>query len=322
MLKLFQKKSPPPAPAISAQPEIEALSNEVREVRAELGRAYRALEELNSKTAIGKIVEFEYGHIPKRRDYKSLPHMKSKLLWFQAREREYIELLSSFGPYFEKAMEIEDIAVNPTDPSWRNTWFPFIDAITTYCLIASMKPKRYIEVGSGFSTKFAKRAIRDFSPETKLISIDPYPRDEIDQICDEIMRIPLQDVPADFFATLTADDMFFLDSSHRVDQGSDVAVFFGEILPAFPKGMVYGIHDIFYPDQDYPEAWLDRHYSEQYMMMAYLDGGANGDKIIIPCHYVSQRPHVYAPLKHVIESKNVAPATTVVLGLALWMRKN
>jgi hypothetical protein len=303
-------------------------ANEVRlvkenaAIRAELTRVYAAFSEIEAKQAAGKIVEFEYGHVSKRRDYMSVPHLLKKLAWFERQESEYVDLLSSFAPYFEKAMEIEDIAEIQTNPSWRNTWFPFIDAITTYCLIASLKPKRYIEVGSGFSTKFAHRAILDFSPATKLISIDPYPRDEINDICDEVMRVPLEDVDPAFFSTLTADDIFFLDSSHRVDQGSDVAVFFSEMLPAFPKGMVYGVHDIFYPIQDYPTEWLPRHYSEQYMMMAYLFGGADGDQIIMPCHYVSQRPHVYAPLRNVIQSKNVAPATTVVLGVAMWMRKN
>jgi len=302
--------------------ELSRASQEVSDVRAELSRAYVAFDELAAKQATGKIVEFEYGHLPKKRDYSSLPHMKKTMSWFEAQDNSYIALLSSFAPFLKKAMEIEDIAVHSTDPSWRNPWFPFIDGITTYCLIAAVKPKRYVEVGSGFSTKFARRAIRDFSSETKLISIDPYPRDEINNICDEIMRMPLQDVDPGFFATLTAEDMFFLDSSHRVDQGSDVAVFFGEILPLFPTDMLYGIHDIFYPIQDYPNEWLDRHYSEQYMMMAYLFGGADGDEIVLPCHYVSQRPHVYAPLEHVIKSKNVIAATAaIVLGLALWMRK-
>ncbi|MET3648612.1 class I SAM-dependent methyltransferase [Phyllobacterium ifriqiyense] len=298
-----------------------ALAQENHEIREELTRAYRLVDDLVAKTATGKIVEFEYGHLPKKRDYGSLPHMGKTLSWFVENEGRFSELISSFDPFFSKASEIEDVAVNSTDPSWRNPWFPFVDAITTYCLIAFYKPKRYIEVGSGFSTKFARRAIRDFSPTTKLISIDPYPRDEINEICDETMRVPLQDVDPAFFATLTADDIFFLDSSHRVDQGSDVAVFFCEILPTFPKNMIYGVHDIFYPDQDYPVEWLDRHYSEQYMMMTYLFGGADGDQIIMPCHYVSQRPNLYGKLESLMGLPNIAPATSVVLGLSLWMRK-
>ncbi|MBD9559609.1 class I SAM-dependent methyltransferase [Ensifer sp. ENS03] len=295
--------------------------DEVKAVRAELDTAYRFIDGITAKIKEGKIVEFEYGHLTKKRNYANLPNIKRDLEWFEGHEQKYFRMLLDFSPYFSLAMEIEDQADISTNPSWRNPWFPFVDAISTYCLIAANKPKRYIEVGSGFSTKFARRAIKDFSPDTKLISIDPYPRDEINEICDEVMRFPFQDVDRSFFDGFTADDIFFFDSSHRVDQGGDVAVFFGEILPNLPKGMLYGIHDIFYPDEDYPESWLPRHYSEQYMLMAYLSGGGGGDEIVFPAYYVSQRPRVYEPLQPLLQHDNIKPATGRILGQSFWMRK-
>lgn len=300
---------------------VEERYDEVKAVRGELDVAYRFIDGITAKINEGKIVEFEYGHLTKKRDYRRLANIQRDLAWFEGHERKYIRMLSDFSPYFSKAMEIEDQAEVSTNPSWRNPWFPFVDAIVTYCLIAANKPKRYIEVGSGFSTKFARRAIKDFSPETKLISIDPYPRDDVNEICDEIMRFRLEEVDRSFFEGFTADDIFFLDSSHRVDQGNDVAVFFGEIMPNLPKGMLYGIHDIFYPDEDYPTAWLPRHYSEQYMLMAYLAGGAGGDEIVLPAYYVSQRAHVYEPLQPLLQHDNVKPATGKILGQAFWLRK-
>lgn len=283
--------------------------------------AHRIIREVTEKQAAGKIVEFEYGHLPKRREFSQLPHMKNIAEVFRKQELVFQETLESFGPFLIKATEIESNAIISTDPSWRNPWFPFIDAITTYGLIAKHQPKRYVEVGSGFSTKFARRAIRDFSPQTKIISIDPDPRDEINAICDEIVRAPLESVDAAFLNSLTKDDIFFLDSSHRVDQGSDVAVFFSEILPNFPEGMIYGIHDIFYPDADYPATWLDRHYSEQYMLMSYLFGGAGGDEILLPCYYISRRAHLYSAFNKLLEHENVIPATSDILGQSFWMRK-
>lgn len=283
--------------------------------------SHQMLRSISEKQAAGQIVEFEYGHIPRKRDINHLPHMKRAMVEFKALEPGFMATLSGFNKYLDKAMEIEATAINPTDPSWNNPWFPFIDAISTYCLIATHKPRRYIEVGSGFSTKFARRAIRDFSPDTKIVSIDPYPRDEINDICDEIMRMPLENVDGSFFETLTKDDIFFLDSSHRVDQGSDVSVFFAEILPNFPKGMLYGIHDIFHPDDDYPDTWLHRHYAEQYMLMAYLFGGAGGDEIVLPGYYVSRRKHLYGVFDRLLQHENVKPSTSWVLGTAFWMRK-
>ena len=50
------------------------------------------------------------------------------------------------------------------------------------------RPRRFIEIGSGNSTKFARRAIRDHWLNTSIVSIDPFPRSEIDAICDEVVR--------------------------------------------------------------------------------------------------------------------------------------
>ena len=41
------------------------------------------------------------------------------------------------------------------------------------------------------------------------------------------------------------------------------------------------MHDIFLP-WDYPEEWRDRFYNEQYLLLSYLLGGADGDEIILP----------------------------------------
>ena len=52
--------------------------------------------------------------------------------------------------------------------------FPPIDALLYYAMIRSMRPKKIIEIGSGYSTLIAAKAAlkNDF---TKLISIEPYP---------------------------------------------------------------------------------------------------------------------------------------------------
>jgi hypothetical protein len=110
-------------------------------------------------------------------------------------------------------------------------WFIELDAVALYGFIATRKPRRYVEIGSGTSTKFARRAVTDHSPRTEIISIDPDPRSEIDALCDDVMRMPLEDVPADFFAGLCADDILFFDGSHRAFQNSDVTVFFCGRLP-------------------------------------------------------------------------------------------
>ena len=46
------------------------------------------------------------------------------------------------------------------------------------------------------------------------------------------------------------------------------------------------MHDIILPC-DYPEHWRDRFYNEQYLLLAYLLGGADGDEIVLPVHWAA-----------------------------------
>ena len=68
--------------------------------------------------------------------------------------------------------------------------------------MAANRPRLYLEVGSGYSTRFARQAIKDHSPETEILSIDPCPRDEIDAICDEVIRLPVEEVDLELFDRL------------------------------------------------------------------------------------------------------------------------
>lgn len=202
---------------------------------------------------------------------------------------EYIKLYSQFIKNFQSIPLAE--TDNPSEPFWSNSFFPPLDAISLYGFIASKKPAIYMEIGSGNSTKFARRAISDHNLDTKIISIDPYPRAEIDALCDEALRMRAETLPAKKFAALNNGDIIFIDNSHRSFQNSDATFFFTEILPNLKPGVIYGIHDIFLP-HDYPESWATRFYNEQYLLMAYLLGGAAGDEILFPVAYMSERDEV------------------------------
>ena len=142
------------------------------------------------------------------------------------------------------------------------------------------------EIGSGNSTKFAHSAIKQFELPTRIISVDPNPRAEIDALCETIIRKPLEDAVGDILPLLTRDVLVFFDGSHRLLPNSDVLVFFTEIVPAIPEGAVYGIHDIHLPN-DYTEESVSRLYSEQYVLAAYLLGGADGDRIELPLRHLT-----------------------------------
>jgi hypothetical protein len=53
--------------------------------------------------------------------------------------------------------------------------------------------------------------------------------------------------------------------------------------------VLFGIHDVVLPD-DYPDRDAARHWTEQYVLGAYLLGGASGAEVVFPSWYVSRHP--------------------------------
>jgi hypothetical protein len=217
---------------------------------------------------------------------------------FARQDAAYLATLTALAGFTEPLTRVAETvdAAAPGEPYWRNIFFSALDAITLYGLLASRKPARYVEVGSGNSTKFARLAIRDLGLQTEIISLDPQPRADIDLLCDRVIRQPLEAVDPSVFDELAAGDVLFLDSSHVVFQNSDVTVFFLEVLPRLKAGVIVHIHDIFLPF-DYPRLWADRHYSEQYLLAAYLLGGASRVEILLPLAHITQDPPLAAAVQ-------------------------
>ncbi len=204
---------------------------------------------------------------------------------------KYLATLSAFSDFTENLLRISEEAPDSLsgEPFWNNTYFTAMDAISLYGFLATKNPARYMEVGSGNSTKFARRAVKDLQLKSKITSLDPYPRAEVDALCDRVIRQPLEDVDGKLFDELESGDMLFIDNSHRVFQNSDVTVFFLEVLPRLKPGITVHIHDIFLPF-DYPRTWLDRHYSEQYLLAAFLLANYDKMEVLLPLAYVGRHP--------------------------------
>ena len=208
--------------------------------------------------------------------------------------RATLATLSGFSENLARIPEGPD-AADPGQPHWGNKFFTALDAIALYGMLGSRKPPRYFEVGSGNSTKFARRAVSDLGLATEIVSLDPAPRAEVDALCDRVIRQPLEDVDTRVFDELGAGDVLFVDNSHRVFENSDVTVFFLEVLPRLKSGVTVHIHDIFLPF-DYPSVWAERHYSEQYLLAAYLLAGCGRLEVLLPAAYVTQHPAAGAQL--------------------------
>lgn len=202
-------------------------------------------------------------------------------------------------------------------PFWLNSWFPALDGMALTGMLRTHNPARFVEVGSGVSTKFARRAVDLYGLRTKLTSIDPQPRNEIDQICDQVIRQPLERCGPEVFDMLEPGDIFFLDSSHRTFQGSDVTVFFLEILPRLKPGVIVHVHDIYLP-YDYISGHLHRLWNEQYLLATALLFGAQRFEILFPAWFVGRDPglrtHAEARLRR------GALAELDLYGASFWMR--
>lgn len=175
------------------------------------------------------------------------------------------------------------------DPRWVNLYLPGLDTAALYAFTVERAPSLYVEVGSGNSTRVVRRAIDDHGLTTQIVSIDPQPRAVCDELCDEIVRKPLEDADLAVFDRLQAGDICFIDNSHCAFQNSDVTVVFLEVLPRLRPGVLVGIHDIWLPD-DYPAAWADRWYSEQYLLASLLLGGADPVDIVFPAWHIANDP--------------------------------
>lgn len=173
-----------------------------------------------------------------------------------------------------------------TEPHWNNGWTPALDGIALYSFLVNNRSKYYAEIGSGNSTKFARKAISDHNLDTKIVSIDPNPRAEINNICDEIIREPVENVSVEVFDRLNANDILYIDNSHRVFMNSDATMLFLDVIPRLRSGVLVEIHDVTLP-YDYPANWVDRYYSEQYLLASYILAKGNRFEIVLPNYFIS-----------------------------------
>lgn len=180
-------------------------------------------------------------------------------------------------------------AENPADPAlpWRdNEFLRPADQVVLHGLLHHVRPELYLEVGSGMSTRVAWQARRAGTFPMEIVSVDPEPRLAVSDLCDRVHRRPLEEIADEFLRLVTPRTVVFFDGSHRSFPGSDVTVFFLEILPRLPAGTLVHIHDIHLP-ADYPTDLGPRFWSEQYLLAGYLLGGARRLKIILPCAHLA-----------------------------------
>ncbi len=163
-----------------------------------------------------------------------------------------------------------------------NPSYGHYDAIMLYGMLREARPRRIIEVGSGFSSaamldlneRVLGGAVNFTFIDPDMARLRPLLR------AGDAGRVTLieqrvQEVPLEVFAALGENDVLFIDSSHVSKIGSDVNRLFFEVLPALAPGVLIHIHDVA-GNLDYPREWLEegRAWNEQYLLRAFLMNNA------------------------------------------------
>jgi hypothetical protein len=215
---------------------------------------------------------------------------------FVAEEPHYRAHVESFVPFFDDLARIPAGGTHGSAPCWQNEWLVGLDTVSLYAFARLRAPARYVEIGSGQSTKVVARARDDGALATHITSVDPQPRAEVDALCDTVVRRPLEVAHlGSVFDGVGPGDIVFFDGSHRMFPNSDCVTFFLDVLPELPPDVLVGVHDIYLPD-DYPAAFLGAWWSEQYTLAALLLAQPAWLRVALPTFYVSRRRDVVAPL--------------------------
>jgi hypothetical protein len=218
-----------------------------------------------------------YSPLPDRAEIPSEIPPRRDIPGVDLREEQQLALLEQLGtlaadlPFHEEA--------SAALRYWfGNEWFSYCDATVLHTMLRHFRPRRVVEVGSGFSSAVMLDT-RDLFLErtTHYTFIDPYPqrlqsllRPNDQGRCD-VLPVKVQQVPMSVFEALSKDDILFVDSSHVVKVGSDVAWIVFEILPRLASGVVVHFHDIPWPFE-YPTSWFraGRAWNEAYFLRALL----------------------------------------------------
>lgn len=176
-----------------------------------------------------------------------------------------------------------------------NDQFNICDATVLHCMLRHAQPKRYVEVGSGFSSAMTLDT-NDLYLDGALrcTFIDPHPErlrallQPGDLSCDVIPK-KLQHTDRTLFSELEENDVLFVDSTHLLKTGGELNDILFEILPALSSGVYIHFHDIMYPFE-YPQQWVyeGRAWNETYALRAFLQYNTAFD-IVFFTSYLQQR---------------------------------
>jgi predicted O-methyltransferase YrrM len=205
---------------------------------------------------------------------------------------------------------------------FNNHTFEYSDAIFLHLLVRRVRPKRIIEIGSGFSSAVMLDTNELFFDNSiELTFIEPHAErlknlmKPADFSRVTIIERKVQDVDMGVFARLKSGDILFVDSTHVSKTGSDVNMIVFDVLPVLPEGVIIHFHDVFYPFE-YPREWVcgwsGFGWNEIYFLRAFLTNNPKY-KILFFNTYLEQLYEDWF--------KEKMPLCLVDRGGSLWLMK-
>lgn len=208
-----------------------------------------------------------YSPVASRDDVERALSWSADVPGVDLREDEQVAMFRELVPLFDG---VPDRRYQPA-----NGYYDQGDASVYQAITRWFKPRRVVEVGSGFSTAKLLDTAEPYLPGLEVTCIEPYPDRLLgllqpdDRV--EVIAAPVQDVPLNMFSSLQSADLLFIDSTHVAKAGSDVVWLFLRVLPRLAKGVVVHVHDVFWPFE-YPAEWFreGRNWNEDYLLHAFL----------------------------------------------------
>lgn len=192
-------------------------------------------------------------------------------------DTKQLKILSTLSDYYAE-LPFKEYESDGLRYYFENKFYSYTDGIILYAMLRHLKPKRVIEIGSGFSSALMLDVNEHFlENKIELTFIEPFPKrlnsllTELDVKQINIIESLVQEVDLSIFKKLEKDDILFIDSSHIVKTGSDLHHILFNILPVINSGVYIHFHDVFYPFE-YPKKWVLNgfNWNEDYFLRAFL----------------------------------------------------
>lgn len=203
----------------------------------------------------------------------------------------------------------DHVAAFTDPPGFRlaNAYYESVDAEICDAILRWARPRRVVELGSGWSTLLLRAA----AGEAQVTTYDPYPA----EFLTDVEAVGAEAVPLEVFEALAGGDVLFVDTSHVVKLGGEVNRIVLEVLPRLAPGVLVHFHDIWLPYEYHRHLveTMGMFWTEQYLLQAFLAGNPDWEVLFAAQAVAREHPDRLRAL--------VASYTGETFPSAFWLRR-